>query len=117
MAQEFTQRVQKYIAIWGALQHALGLLSTIESMEELFAHGTVLKEQQDEADKALKSGAEAIDQAEVTVEDISLFDWTVLIGEATRNEDEQSLFAFDEALGKISYPLERVRKEIDRDQQ
>jgi hypothetical protein len=81
-------------------------------MEELFAHGTVLKEQQDEVDKALKSGTEAIDQAEVAVEDISLFAWTVLIGEATRNEDEQSLFAFDEALGTISDPLEESAKRL-----
>ena len=111
-AQRFTRRIQGYLAAWGALNAALNILSTIDTVGKLLAHGTALPEEQRNADKVLQNSQEAQTEAEDAVEDISLLGWTFIIGEALRNEDDQALFALDEAMMKLRHPLEESEKTL-----
>ena len=111
-AQRFTRRLQGYLAAWGKLNAALVVLSAIETMGKLLAHGTALPKEQGEADKVLRDSQEALTDAEDAVENISLLGWTFIIGEALRNEDDQSLFALEEAMMKLRHPLEESEKTL-----
>jgi hypothetical protein len=111
-AQRFTRRLQGYIAAWGKLNAALGVLSAIDTMGKLLAHGTALPKEQREADQVLQNSQEAQTEAEEAVEDISLLGWTFIIGEALRNEDDQALFALEEAMMKLRHPLEESEKTL-----
>lgn len=91
---------------------ALGVLSVIDTAGKLLAHGTALPKEQSDADQVLRDSEEAQTEAEEAVEDISLLGWTFIIGEALRNEDDQALFALEEAMMKLPHPLEESEKTL-----
>jgi hypothetical protein len=111
-AIRFTQRLQGYIAAWGVLQSALGMLALIDNMTKLLAHGTAMPEEQRKADQLLRQSQEAVRDAEESTEDISLFAWTALTGEALRHDDAEALSAIDDTLTKLRRSLEESAKQL-----
>lgn len=111
-AIRFTQRLRVYIATWGALQSALGMLALIDNMTKLLAHGTTMPDEQRKADQMLRQSQEAVTEAEEATADISLFGWTALTGEALRNEDAEALSAIDDTLTKLRRSLEESAKQL-----
>ena len=111
-ANQFTQRLRGYLGAWGALQSVLGALALIDSMTKLLAHDTALPAEQREADELSRQSQEAIKEAEEATEDISVFGWFLLTGEAQRNEDAEALFAIDDTLTKMRRSLEKASKQL-----
>ena len=99
-------RIQVYIKAFGVLTHLLTLLSAIDSMQKLLAHGTAMPDEQRQADGVLSDSNRAKDEADQVTEDIDLLQWVTLSGEAERANDEDTLFAIDEAASAIRSALE-----------
>jgi Domain of unknown function (DUF4157) len=100
-AQRFTLRLQGYLSAWDKLTVALSGLAAINSMTSLLAHGTAMPNEQHEADLVLQDSNDALEVADHAIEDISLFSWMVLVGEANRKSDEKTLWELDDILTKM----------------
>ncbi len=90
-------------------------------MAKVLAHGTVLVKEQREVDRVLAASQDALDQAEAANEDIEFFAWTVIIDEATRHGDDQTLERLDQALTDLhrtlavgGVPLQEMADDLDR---
>jgi hypothetical protein len=117
-AAALTDRIKVYTKAYGTLTHLLGLLSAIDSMSKLLTHGTALPKEQQQADKVLSDSSRAKEEADQVTEDIDLVRWVTLSGEAERADDDQSLFAIDEAASAIHHSLEHsaaVAQELAED--
>lgn len=107
---QLVERLQTYWKLYSALEHALALLSAIDSMTKLLAHGTGMPEEQAKADATLKASQDAKDEAETETQDISWFDWTVTIGEAVRRKDSKTVFELDSSLIKLHNALDAAAR-------
>jgi hypothetical protein len=103
---KLADRLQSYWKLYSALEHALALLAAIDSMTKLLAHGTAMPDEQAKADATLKASQDAKDEAETETEEISWFDWTVMIGEAVRRNDSKTVFELDSALTRLHNALD-----------
>jgi hypothetical protein len=105
-AVALTGRITVYIKAFGVLTHLLTLLSAIDSMQKLLAHGTAMPDEQRQADRVLSDSNRAKDEADQATEDIDLVHWVTLSGEAERANDDETLFAIDEAASAVRRALE-----------
>jgi hypothetical protein len=105
-AWKFAGRLKGYGGAIGALFSVLDMLATIDSMAKLLAHGTVLVEEQREADQVVTNSHEALRGAEAVDEDIHFAAWTIVINEAARNGDDQALLKLDDALTELHRSLD-----------
>ena len=103
-------RLQLYWKLYGALQHVLTLLSAIDNMEKLLEHGTAMPKEQAQADAILKASQDAKEEAETETDDISLFEWTVMIGEAARRKDSKTVFELDSSLIGLHVALDKAAR-------
>jgi hypothetical protein len=107
---KLVDRLQTYWKLYSALEHALAVLSAIDSMTKLLAHGTAMPEEQAKAAATLKASQDAKDEAETETQDISWFDWTVMIGEAVRRKDSKTVFELDSSLLKLHSALDTAAR-------
>lgn len=111
-ATQFTGRIRTYVAAYGALQHALSLLDTIDAAEKIFAHGTVFQREQGEADAVAAQSAEALRAAESSTAGNAYFGAVIDIGEAIRNRDQQGLFALAGSLTELEQKLSESAQQM-----
>ena len=111
-AQAFGARLARYYQAFELLQQALAVLDAISTAEDLIAHGTALPKEQAEADKVVKESDDAVEQANDTIDGISLLEWTGHVANARQAKDQAALFQIEDALLKIKAPLETSAKSL-----
>ncbi len=104
-ATQFTGRIRIYVAAYGALQHALPLLDTVDAAEKIFAHGTVFQREQSDADAVAAQSAEALRAAELSTAGNAYFGAVIDIGDAIGNRDQKGLFALAGSLTELEQYL------------
>lgn len=105
-AVALTARIKIYVQAYGALTHLLSLLSAIDDMQAMQAHGTALPKEQEQADKVLSDSNRAKDEADQVTEDFSVSQWVIVAGEMERANDDKSLFDIAMAASALSHSLE-----------
>jgi hypothetical protein len=109
----FVKGLSTFLAVKGALDHALNVLAAIDSMENLLAHGTAMPKEQQQANEVLQQAQQAATWAQSTLEDTPLYSWIPIIDNALRVEDDQGLFSIDSHLSTQRHTLERAAHSFD----
>jgi hypothetical protein len=104
-AAQFTGRIRTYIAAYGALQHAISLLDTVEAAEKIFFHGTVFEEEQRAADDVATQSRTALEDAESSTAGNAYLGAIIEIGDAQRSRDQQRLFSLAGSLVGLGLAL------------
>lgn len=113
-AVALTARIKIYVKAYGVLTHLLSLLSAIDDMQSMQAHGTALPKEQKQADDVLSDSTRAKDEADQVTEDLSVSQWVIVAGEMERANDDKSLFDIAVAASALSHSLEDSAAEAQR---
>jgi phosphohistidine phosphatase SixA len=111
-AKAYGRFLERAVAAKQKLDKALQVLQAIDSAEKLLAHGTAMPKEQQEADAVREQSERAKTDAEEQADALSIFEWTVVTGDATRAGDDNGLFAIDAHLIALSHTFEASAKTL-----
>jgi hypothetical protein len=106
LGKQLAKHLPRFLAGLDALFSLLDGLEAIETATSLYAHGTALPKEQQEADEILRQSVQAKREADAATEDINLMDWGLLVHAAVNSDDDTGLYAIDAGITQIREALE-----------